>query len=156
FLYDASFTSAHGDSACASCHVDADFDGLAWDLGNPDITAPNLVPVPLPDCSFPACTDSDTFALPLLLLPMVFFQNKGPMTTQSLRGLTNHGSMHWRGDRTGGNDPPSVQPDSGIFDEDAAFKKFRVAFTDLVGRSDEISAAEMQAFSDFILRVTYP
>ena len=27
------------------------------------------------------------------------------MTTQSLRGMANHGSMHWRGDRTGGNDP---------------------------------------------------
>ena len=30
---------------------------------------------------------------------------KGPMTTQSLRGMANHGPMHWRGDRTGGNDP---------------------------------------------------
>ena len=27
------------------------------------------------------------------------------MTTQSLRGMANHGPMHWRGDRTGGNDP---------------------------------------------------
>ena len=26
------------------------------------------------------------------------------MTTQSLRGMANHGPMHWRGDRTGGND----------------------------------------------------
>ena len=36
FLYDAAFTSSHGDSACASCHVFGDFDSLAWDLGNPD------------------------------------------------------------------------------------------------------------------------
>ena len=36
FLYDASFTSSHGDSACASCHVFGDFDSLAWDLGDPD------------------------------------------------------------------------------------------------------------------------
>src|SRR5262249_41086179 len=36
FLYDASFSSSHGDSACASCHVFGDFDSLAWDLGNPD------------------------------------------------------------------------------------------------------------------------
>ena len=26
------------------------------------------------------------------------------MTTQSLRGMANHGPMHWRGDRTGGTD----------------------------------------------------
>jgi hypothetical protein len=36
FLYDASFSSSHGDSACASCHVNGDFDSLAWDLGDPD------------------------------------------------------------------------------------------------------------------------
>ncbi|MGH8516990.1 MAG: YncE family protein, partial [Panacagrimonas sp.] len=29
FLYDASFSSSHGDSACASCHVNGDFDSLA-------------------------------------------------------------------------------------------------------------------------------
>ena len=31
-----------------------------------------------------------------------FHPMKGPMTTQSLRGMANHGPMHWRGDRTGG------------------------------------------------------
>ena len=36
FLYDATLTSSHGDSACASCHIFGDFDSLAWDLGNPD------------------------------------------------------------------------------------------------------------------------
>ena len=36
-----------------------------------------------------------------------FHPLKGPMTTQSLRGMANDGSMHWRGDRTGGNDPPA-------------------------------------------------
>ena len=52
------------------------------------------------------------------------------MTTQSLRGLDNHGAMHWRGDRNGavqqsgapfldgsGNPVVSAQPNSGIFDE---------------------------------------
>ena len=34
----------------------------------------------------------------------IFHPMKGPMTTQSLRGMANHGPMHWRGDRTGGND----------------------------------------------------
>ena len=36
FLYDATLSSSHGDSVCASCHVFGDFDSLAWDLGNPD------------------------------------------------------------------------------------------------------------------------
>src|SRR5690606_29221829 len=31
-LYNARLTSAHGDSACASCHVFGNFDSLAWDL----------------------------------------------------------------------------------------------------------------------------
>ena len=79
------------------------------------------------------------------------------MTTQSLRGMANHGPMHWRGDRTGGNDAPSAQPDSGTFDEDAAFKKFNAGFRRLCsGAASRIADAEMQAFTDFILQVTYP
>jgi len=35
-LYNARLTSSHGDSACASCHIFGDLDGLSWDLGNPD------------------------------------------------------------------------------------------------------------------------
>jgi hypothetical protein len=81
---------------------------------------------------------------------------KGPMTTQSLRGMANHGPMHWRGDRTGGNDNPSAQPDSGTFDEVAAFKKFQAGFTDLLGRSGPIDDDAMEAFTAFILQVAYP
>ena len=61
--------------------------------------------------------------------------------------------MHWRGDRTGGasgGDP---------LDEDAAFKAFNVAFEGLVGRNEDdgpLTATEMQAFTDFALRLTYP
>ncbi len=78
------------------------------------------------------------------------------MTTQSLRGMANHGPMHWRGDRTGGNDAISHQPNSGTFNEDAAFKKFNPAFQGLIGRSAQLTGPEMQAFTDFILQVTYP
>jgi hypothetical protein len=127
--------------------VFGDNDDLAWNLGDPDGTVlsnpgPFAVPSPAP-----------TFLTPNLH-PM-----KGPMTTQSLRGMANHGPMHWRGDRTGGNDVPagtSAQPDIGTFNEDAAFKKFNVAFPGLLGRAAELEPAQMQAFTDFILQVTYP
>ena len=81
---------------------------------------------------------------------------KGPMTTQSLRGLANHGAMHWRGDRTGANDSGSVQPDGGIFDEQTAFKKFNPAFEGLIGRHAQLTEQEMQAYTDFVLEITYP
>ena len=142
FLYDAAFSSSHGDSSCASCHVFGDLDSVAWDLGNPD--APVLTN-PGPFISFPFPIPSSD------LHPM-----KGPMSTQSLRGMANHGPMHWRGDRTAGNDAPSAQPDSGTFDEVAAFKKFQPAFADLLGRHEEIPDQGMQALSDFILQLTYP
>jgi DNA-binding beta-propeller fold protein YncE len=144
FLYDATATSAHGDSACASCHVFGDLDSLAWDLGDPDGAVVKLPgPFTLPPQGTQVSTD--------------FHPIKGPMTTQSLRGMANHGPMHWRGDRTGGNDvPESAQPDTGTFDEQAAFKKFNQAFTGLLGRASELSSSEMQAFTDFVLQLSYP
>jgi hypothetical protein len=145
FNYDAKFTSSHGDSACASCHIFADFDSLAWDLGNPDDDILNN-PGPFRVGPFDSPPSIYTDFHPM----------KGPMTTQSLRGMANHGPMHWRGDRTGGNDAASFQPDSGTFDEDAAFKKFNVAFPGLIGRSAQLTTPEMQAYTDFILQVTYP
>jgi hypothetical protein len=79
---------------------------------------------------------------------------KGPMTTQSLRGLANHGPMHWRGDRTGaGPHGPSAQPDTGAFDEEAAFNAFNAAFMALNGRDAPIPDADMQAFTDFALQI---
>jgi len=143
FLYDTSRSSSHGDSSCASCHVFGDFDSLAWDLGNPD---GSVQPIPGPFEIAPS-----EFGLLDSHHPL-----KGPMTTQSLRGMANHGPMHWRGDRTGGLDNPSAQPDSGTFDEVAAFKKFQAAFPDLLGRSGPIDDAAMEAFAVFILQVTYP
>ncbi|APR78183.1 Hypothetical protein A7982_03530 [Minicystis rosea] len=147
FLYDASISSTHGDSACASCHVFGDLDSLAWDLGNPD---GELLNNPGP------------FASSLLnllngeMMEPIYHPMKGPMTTQSLRGMANHGPMHWRGDRTGGNDAPSAQPDSGTFDEHAAFMKFQGAFADLLGKSSPLPDADMEKLTDFILQLTYP
>jgi hypothetical protein len=71
--------------------------------------------------------------------------------------MANHGPMHWRGDRTGGNDvPASAQPDTGVFDEHAGFMKFAGAFVGLLGRDQELTTAQMEAFADFALQITYP
>ncbi|MET0401004.1 MAG: hypothetical protein ABW123_01320 [Cystobacter sp.] len=149
FLYDARNSSSHGDSSCASCHIFGDFDSLVWDLGNPDapykVNRNPIVPVP------PEFGDDPTFGQDPNFHPL-----KGPLSTQSLRGMANHGPMHWRGDRTGGDTAPSVQPDSGAFDEVAAFKQFNPAFMDLLGRSAQLTPAEMKQFADFMLQVVYP
>jgi DNA-binding beta-propeller fold protein YncE len=132
FLYDAHDTSGHGDNACASCHIFGDFDSLAWDLGDPFGT-----PVANPN---PFRIGSGG----------PFHPMKGPMTTQSLRGMAGAGPMHWRGDRTGGTsggDP---------LNEDLAFKEFNPAFVGLLGRGAQLTAGEMQQFTDFILSIPYP
>jgi len=145
FLYDARISSSHGDNACASCHVFGDMDNLAWDLGNPDASYTHN-PGPL-------AIDNNDFGLPV---SQDFEPEKGPMTTQSMRGLANHGPMHWRGDRTGGNETPTAQPNSGTYDEDAAFKKFNVAFPGLNGSDKPLNDTDLQAFTDFSLQITYP
>jgi hypothetical protein len=135
FLYDANLTSSNGEASCSSCHINADKDELAWDLGDPEGSVLNN---PSPFIIGPS-GDPD------------FHPMKGPMATQTLRGMDTHGPMHWRGDRTGGNDTGG-----SVFDEDAAFKKFNGAFPGLLGRNTELTTAEMQAYTDFILQVTPP
>jgi len=145
FLYDAEHTSSNGEASCASCHVFGDFDSLAWDLGNPDEEVlVNLNPIRVDNIV-------DNFFPGFFVSSKNFHPIKGPMTTQSLRGMANHGPMHWRGDRSGGNDPGGDP-----LDEDAAFKRFNGAFAGLLGRSGPLTDDEMQSFTDFILQVTYP
>ena len=138
FLYDATFSSSRGDSACASCHIFGDMDHLAWDLGDPDGT---VEPNPRDFVDHP-------------LIPIgasrEFHPMKGPMTTQSLRGLKGNGPMHWRGDRTGA----SADPDETL--EEQAFEDFNVAFVGLVGREEQVSEEQMDAFARFALEITYP
>ncbi len=134
FLYDATNTSGHGDGACASCHIFGDLDSLAWDLGDPfgaSLNNPN-----------PFVNN---------LQGNAFHPLKGPMTTQSLRGMAGEGPMHWRGDRTGGNDPGG-----SALDERAAFEKFNPAFVALLGRATQLPPQNMQAFADFVLALEYP
>lgn len=118
FLYDGRISSGHGDLSCASCHAGGNFDNIAWDLGDPN---GSLQPPP-PNQLDPLLTN--------------FHPMKGPMTTQSLRGLSGTQPFHWRGDR----------PD---------FTSFNGAFVSLMGRAAPLAPADMQAFSDFILTVQY-
>lgn len=82
-LYDTHLTSGLGQASCASCHVDARMDRLAWDLGDPagDMRAFNQ------NCLDNLCEDWH---------PM-----KGPMTTQTLQDIVGKEPHHWRGDRNG-------------------------------------------------------
>ncbi|MEC9362879.1 MAG: hypothetical protein VYC42_06615, partial [Pseudomonadota bacterium] len=156
FLYDASDTSGHGDVSCHSCHVFGDVDHLAWDLGNPfgQVTEN-------PNIRNPAATGLagglGGVVGPGGSTPTPFHPMKGPMTTQSLRGLAGAGPMHWRGDKTGGLTPEGeVDPDGDPLDENAAFVRFNAAFTGLQGRAEQLSDDEMQTFAHFMLQVVYP
>lgn len=131
FLYDTVLTSAHGDNSCATCHLGADMDRKAWDLGDPfGAIAPNPTLFPIIGTAAP------------------FHPLKGPMTTQSLRGMADAGPMHWRGDKNGGFGDPN--------NEEKSFKEFNPAFVGLLGRDAELDDEQMQAFADFILQVRYP
>ncbi len=136
FLYDADLTSSRGNDACSTCHIFGDNDGLAWDLGDPDGTT-KPIPNVFINTSAPVA-------------PFVFHPMKGPMTTQSMRGLARHGPMHWRGDRTG------AKRLSGETLEEAAFKEFNDAFEGLMARDGQLTASQMQAFTDFSMEITYP
>ncbi len=133
FLYDANHTSSNGEASCASCHLFGDMDDLAWDLGDPDgDVAINTNP-------FNPVTPA--FIIPAEIRN--FHPHKGPMTTQSLRGMLSMGPQHWRGDRQG--------------DEIAAFEAFNVAFPGLLGRDEGLlPGAEMTAFRQFALLLRYP
>ncbi len=152
-LYDAVATSGNGEASCSSCHIFGDFDALAWNLGNPDDT-PGTNNQPQPDILLESASPTQPFH------PM-----KGPMTTQTLRGLSTHGAMHWRGDRADGffGTDPCTQPGYAEANstnapcaEDPAFRNFIVAFEGLVGKEGTISQAEMQQFALFMFEVQLP
>ncbi len=146
FLYDARQTSSNGEASCASCHIFGDMDHVAWDLGDPDAdVTSNPIPIRLEQGAGTGPSPINGTGNPRDFHPM-----KGPMSTQTLRGMPNHGAMHWRGDRAVGvfgSDP---------FDADLSFRNFIVAFDGLLGRAQRIAADDMQTFADFILAVTLP
>lgn len=87
YLYDARL-SGNGTVSCGVCHLDGDRDGLAWDLGDPGGEMQTVLGANL--------SVHDTTLRPRVLHPM-----KGPMTTQTLRGMQDGAPFHWRGDKPG-------------------------------------------------------
>ena len=84
-LYDTHATSGTGIVSCASCHVDARTDRLAWDLGDPSATEQ-----PIGE----QVVQNGGTALP-------FHPLKGPLLTQTLQDIVGKEPFHWRGDRDG-------------------------------------------------------
>jgi YVTN family beta-propeller protein len=122
FLYDAKL-SGGGLVSCASCHIDGEMDMLAWDLGNPGGNLEtNRIKVAGSQTGpgFPNGIFSN----------VVFHPMKGPMTTQTLRGLAGLDPLHWRGDRTN-------------------FMHFNGAFDGLLG-GGLLSDADMALYRNFI------
>ncbi len=137
FLYDARTTSAHGDAACASCHMFGDADQLAWDLGDPFGSL--------------LATDNPTTGLGGGAgVGVTYHPMKGPLLTQSLRGMRDTGPLHWRGDRT------AAAAGGDAYDSAANFRTFNVAFPSLLGRATALTPAEMDAFAAFALTIRYP
>jgi YVTN family beta-propeller protein len=83
-LYDTHLTSGLGHLSCASCHVDARSDRIAWDLGDP---AGEMIGFNATCVEAGACIDWH---------PM-----KGPMVTQTLQGIIGQEPLHWRGEKAG-------------------------------------------------------
>lgn len=141
FLYDARYTSGHGDVSCSSCHVFGELDGVAWDLGNPfGAVVPALNP------------KANVTGVPSI----PYHPMKGPMTTQSLHGLDGAGPEHWRGDKTATVDANGNPTGGSYTDTIAAFELFNPAFTDLQGRSSQLTAAQMEVFAKFAMTIHYP
>lgn len=138
-LYDARHTSRHGDNSCASCHTFGDTDHLSWDLGDPD-KAWFLSPNEYGDITQVNRVPANRVQHPL----------KGPMATQSLRGMAFAGPQHWRGDR------PGRKRVGGESLEEVSFKEFNEAFPGVLGRDEELSEEEMQRFTDFAMNISYP
>jgi len=135
FFFNAFETAGNGESSCASCHVAGDKDELSWDLGDP----------------FGPMLDNPGRVIGPLKGDPQFHPMKGPMLTQTMRGIKNHGPLHWRGDRTAGNDPGG-----NPLDTNGAMHKFNGAFVTLMGREQTLTRDEMQQLSDYSLRIVPP
>ncbi len=176
-LYDAKRTSSNGESSCASCHIFGDMDHLSWNLGNPDAgNTRNPQPFPTRHFATLGCDlvgPDEASCLSAMLINGngdidAFASMKGPMSTQTMRGMSTHGHMHWRGDRAHGYFGIDT---AQTLDETLSFKNFIVAFEGLLGLDIELPASvnapdkspdvialeqDMERFAAFMLSVQLP
>ncbi|MBK7877282.1 MAG: beta-propeller fold lactonase family protein [Planctomycetes bacterium] len=132
-LYDTHSNSGLGQIACASCHVDARMDHLAWDLGDPSgelasVAGNNLA------ANNPALLESK---VPGRGPFQPFHPMKGPMVTQTLQDIVGKEPLHWRGDRAG-------------------LEAFAGAFRTLQGSDTDATPEDMQELEAFLATIAYP
>lgn len=96
YLFDARL-SGNGSVSCATCHLDADRDGLAWDLGNP---SGEMVTTMGSNAVIHDSRTRSRHSHPM----------KGPMVTQTLRDIGDGAPFHWRGDK------PTIQSFNSTFE----------------------------------------
>ena len=125
-LYGTHENSGLGQISCASCHVDARFDRLAWDLGDPSGAMKGLAGQNK-GMGLPGLTGGFAPHHPM----------KGAMTTQTLQDIIGKEPLHWRGDRDG-------------------LEEFNGAFVGLQGDDEMLDPVEMQEFEDFLSTLTFP
>lgn len=132
-LYNTHKNSGLGQISCASCHVDARMDRLAWDLGDPSGTLKPITNV------LTSGQHNLGANVPFLNVGFDagFHPMKGPMTTQTFQDIIGHEPLHWRGDRDG-------------------IEEFSGAFIGLQGDDTTLTMSEMQEFEDFVDTVTFP
>ncbi|HET6408157.1 MAG TPA: beta-propeller fold lactonase family protein [Chthoniobacteraceae bacterium] len=121
FLFDARL-SGNGTMSCASCHIDADLDGIAWDLGDPGGSMITVMGT--------NAAAHQTTPIAREIHPM-----KGPLTTQTLRGMQAGAPFHWRGDR------PTLQSFNPTFDKLMA--------------GSQIATADINAMSNYLLTLRH-
>ena len=130
-LYNTQINSGLGQLACASCHVDAKTDRLAWDLGDPTsalevISGSNVA-------SQNVLTGVNTNA------PSSVTQHpmKGPLLTMTLTDRMQSPFLHWRGDR-------------------ANLGAFATAFQALQGGDAPATTAQISQMQSFLATIHTP
>ena len=123
-VFDTHATSGLGQASCASCHIDARMDQLSWDLGDPSGTMKTF-------------NQSCNLGLPGAGTCNNWHPMKGPMTTQTLIGLTGLAPFHWRGDRDN-------------------LAEFAHAASALLGADGDFTANEMTRMNTYLASISFP
>lgn len=125
-LYSTHLGSGLGHVACASCHVDARMDRLAWDLGNPAGKMKAVKGGNLGAGVHGLDTGFEDYH------PM-----KGPMLTQTLQDILGKEPFHWRGDRR-------------------SLEEFNDTFLELQAADRALTTEEMDDFKALLASIHFP